>query len=676
MRDTDYQPPPRRTAQAPARGGVGDRIADYAAERAKAGATWAGHTALDLTVAGAKAAAHHPKEFAPPVAAGILFGAGDAASHEPAIGWPMLFTALVIAGFLIHQRGQRDAHGILRRAYYALAYTAALVWLTTAAVLSPTDPFALEMLAAATATASVSWWARHLRRRERLAAEPAPEQDEFAAVRAEITAWWNENAATDRGFAPDSRLLGVRADGLGAYLDVQLDAKRQSYDDLASLITLKRIAALRGTSRQMIDFERWDDQREDRARITIFTTNVLQENVPFPGPAIDLDTGCATVGRRINAKDAHLRIWQPKSGTNMEVVVGCSGSGKSRYLDQVLLCERHAKDPLGRHLIVSWICDPQEGQSLPDWQDRVDRFARGTVEGLAMLEDAFAEMIARNKLLSQFKWFDDKGREHKGLSYYDPKEYARLGIDDMPILSITIDEAPMVLAHPRAKWLIERLVSMGRKCAIRLRLVTQIPSIAELGNSFTIRPLLASMSVVCLRTDDAITSGAFPKLPGDPRLLEEQFPDGSKTFGLGYILGADRPSKFRTFYLDDNAVFDWAEGGTTAHLTALATAADQAEAESAAAAAAANPTPGEPQDAPEPVGVRSARELIRAYLADHPGHVTSGTLVHELGLNNSTVSQALARDTAAGKILKVTHGVYAAIGTDPGLWREERAMAA
>jgi len=74
----------------------------------------------------------------------------------------------------------------------------------------------------------------------------------------------------------------------------------------------------------------------------------------------------------------------------MEVVVGCSGSGKSRYLDEALLCERHALDAHGRHLIVSWICDPQEGQSLPDWQDRVDRFARGPVEGLAMLEDAFA----------------------------------------------------------------------------------------------------------------------------------------------------------------------------------------------------------------------------------------------------------------------------------------------
>jgi hypothetical protein len=605
-----------------------------------------------------------------------VFAAAEGASREAALGWPLLFVALAVAGFLIHQRDQAAAPGLMRRAYYALAYTATLTWLAAAAVLSPTDPLVLEVFAAATAAASAGWWARHLRRRERTE-PPAAQRDEFAALREEITAWWAECATAERdGFALGSKLLDVRADEIGAYLDVQLNAKRQSYDDLTSLAVHKRMAATRGTARQMITFERWDDQREDRAKVILFTKNLLQENVPFPGPAIDLDTGCAVVGRRADGKPARIRFWQPKSGTNMEVVVGCSGSGKSRYLDEALLCERHALDPQGRHLIVSWICDPQEGQSLPDWQDRVDRFARGPLEGLAMLEDAFAEMIARNKLLSQVKWNDDKGREHRGLSYYDPKAYADLGVDlDLPILSVTIDEAPMVLAHPRAKWLIERLVSMGRKCGIRLRLVTQIPSIAELGNSFTIRPLLAAMSVVCLRTDDAITGGAFPKLPGNPRDLEEQFPDGSKTFGLGYILGADRPAKFRTFFLDDNAVFDWADAGTTAHLSPLATAQDVAEAKAEEAGAAGQ----EPQDAPsgpEAAAVGSARQLIRAYLSNHPGHVTSGTLVAELGLNNSTVSQALARDVAAGKILRVTHGVYAALGTDPGLWRDEHASMA
>lgn len=683
MRDTDYRPPPRRTTPAAAaRAGVGDRLADELGALARAGANRAGHAALDLTAAAVRGAATHPKEFAPAAAGGAVFAAAEGAAHAPALGWPLAFTALVLASYLLYRRDRRAAPALMRRAYYALAYTAALVYLGAATAQSPTAPLALDILAAGALTTSGTWWARHLRRRARTSA-PRSERDPYAALREEITAWWAEKAVPERGgFAPGSRLLDVRADALAAYLDVQLDADRQSYDDLTSLAVQKRMAAQRGTSRQMIDFELWEDQREDRAHITLFTKNLLEENVAFPGPAIDPTTGCATVGRRANGQPARIRFWQPKSGTWMEVVVGCSGSGKSRYLDQALLCERHATDPNGKHLIASWICDPQEGQSLPDWQDRVDRFARGPVEGLAMLEDAFAEMIARNKLLSQVKWRDGKGREHTGLSYYDPVVYAALGID-LPILSITLDEAPMVLAHPRAKWLVERLLSMGRKCGIRLRLVTQVPSIAELGNSFTIRPLLASMSVVCLRTDDAITGGAFPKLPGDPRLLPERFPDGSATFGLGYILGADRPAKFRTFFLDDNAVFDWADAGSTAHLTPLATAADTAEAKAAqtqdaapAGAASGTAAARDAAEQGETPAVGSARELIRAYLAQHPGHVTSGALVTELGLNPSAVSQALRRDVDAGRILRVTHGVYAALGTDPGLWADTDYQAA
>jgi len=85
------------------------------------------------------------------------------------------------------------------------------VWLSAAAVLSPTDPPVLEMLAAATAAASAGRWARHLRRRERAEA-PTAERDEFAALRAEIAEWWAECATAERdGFALGSKLLDVRA---------------------------------------------------------------------------------------------------------------------------------------------------------------------------------------------------------------------------------------------------------------------------------------------------------------------------------------------------------------------------------------------------------------------------------------------------------------------------------
>jgi hypothetical protein len=241
----------------------------------------------------------------------------------------------------------------------------------------------------------------------------------------------------------------------------------------------------------------------------------------------------------------------------------------------------------------------------------------------------------------------------------------------------------MLLQDPRIRRWVEDMVKMARKCGIRIRLVTQVPSIAELGNSFTLRPLLAFMSVICLRTQEAISGGAFPNLPGDPRQLEEYFPDGSPTFGLGYILGAVKPALFRTSFLDDVVVYDWASRGTTAHLDPLAApATESAPAGTSAPAQSAPAADGIESDAdtsgPETPAVGNARQMIRWYLENHPGFTTSAILVAELGLNPSTVSQAGTRGAAAGEFLRLRHGVYAALGTDPGMWGEydERGQVA
>lgn len=688
MRADEQPAATRRRAQqhaADGRGGVGERIN---AELAALGRR-AGHASLDLGVAGVKAAARNPREFIPGAMSGVLFGAADGASAEPAIGWPLVFTALAIAGYLLHRHNKHAAPGVLRRAYYAVSYLAMLTYLSAAATLSPADPLAVQILAAGGATASAAWWARHLRRRERVAALAEPEisdeERELARLRAEVHAWWVEKGAGDRGFAPGSSILGpVEVNEIAIRLDVQLNAERQTFDELVAPHPRKRMAATRGVARQLIHVGRWDDQREDRARVTLFRKYLVQENVPYPGPSIDTATGCTTVGRCADGSPALVRYWMPGSGTWHEIVAGGSGSGKSRYLDQALIAERHALDEQGRHLIVSWVCDPQEGQSLPDWQDQVDRFARNPVEALALVQRAYAEMLARNKFLASVKWVDEKGRERTGLKEYDPAKLAKLGIY-LPILSLTLEEAPMLLQDARIKRMVEDMLKMARKCGIRIRLVTQIPSIAELGNSFTIRPLLAFMSVVCLRTTEQITGSAFPNLPGDPRQLEETFPDGSPTFGLGYILGAVKPALFRTFFLDDLVVYDWATEGDTAHLDESLYQAymrskqgDRSQGDDAedldADSDADDDTP--PSRAPDTPAVGNARALIRRYLETHPGHVTSGILVADLGLNPSTVSQALKRGVAAGEFQRLKHGVYAAIGTDPGLWARGDARAA
>lgn len=668
MRTADDTATPQRP-----RGTVGDRIADAAGALGQRAA----HTALDLAAAGVKAAARNPRELAPPAASAATLAVAEAAAREPGAGWPVVFGALILAGYLLHRRNRRAAARAMHRAYQALALTAAAAYLTASAALSPTDPLALETLAAGTLAATSTWWARHLRRRQRTTpAAQTPEEDpEITRLRAELGAWWANSAAADRGFAPGSRLLAPpRIDEIAAHLDVQLDAERQSFDDLASVHTRKRMAATRGVARQLILPTRWEDQREDRARITVFRKYLVQENLPYPGPSIDPATGCTTVGRCADGSPALVRYWMPGSGTWHEIVAGGSGSGKSRYLDQALIAERHARDEQGRPLIVSWICDPQEGQSLPDWQEQVDRFARNPAESFTLIQRAYGEMLARNKFLASVKWTDEKGRARTGLGKYDPALLAKLGIY-LPILSLTLEEAPMLLQDARIKRMVEDMLKMARKCGVRIRLITQVPSIAELGNSFTIRPLLAFMSVVCLRTTEAISAGAFPNLPGDPRQLEETFPDGSPTFGLGYILGAAAPSLFRTFFLDDTVVYDWATEGETAHLDdalflayAQKTAQADADAEDEKDEGAVADDDRQASALPETPAVGNARARIRRYLETHPGHATSGTLVTALDLNPSTISQALKRGVAAGEFQRITHGVYAANNAHLGIW--------
>jgi hypothetical protein len=665
-------PPAARTL----RGQVGDDV--------RRGLDAVGLKVWEAAKGGGAAAVHHPAEFTP-LLGGALTEAACVAQADVPDAWMFIWSAVILAGILLYQiprsrKARERAASRMRRAYYTAAYAAVGICLAIAGLAGAGSPLALQAVGSATVAATGTWWARHAKRRLRARKRPAPEPeveasaDPHAALRAEITEWFTSRYTHPRGPLAGARLIGeVEANDLFCRLHVQVDGDTHTFGNIYALAD--RMVASRGTSLFNIQIEPTVDQRRDQGVITIFHKNPLPEQVPFPGPTIDTATGCATVGRCADLSPALIRFWQPGSGAWHELVSGGSGTGKSRYLDQALINERHALDEDGQHLIVSWICDPQMGQSLPDWQDKVDRFARTPGECIALIQDAHAEMLARNDVLSKVEWTDRKGRIRKGKDHFTPSAA-------MPLLSVTVEESPMLLRGDRRfKVYIKEILSMGRKCGVRLRLITQIPSIAELGNDFAIRPLLASMSVVCLRTTEPITGTAIPGLPGDPKNIEEFFPDGTRTFGLGYILGAVKASKMRTFTLDDLVVYDWASAGTTAHLTRLAQA-PAADAEPAAqaghfgasapaAASAMHFDSAVPAQYAEALGARRARDAICAYVNAQHFPVTSGQIVRELGLANSAVSQAIKRELSskAPRLAKVSHGLYAAPGRDTGFWQ-------
>jgi len=85
-------------------------------------------------------------------------------------------------------------------------------------------------------------------------------------------------------------------------------------------------------------------------------------------------------------RTALYRFWRLESGPPHDLISGCTDSGKSRLVDLLLCEERHSP------LIVSWIIDPQGGQSLPAWRGQVDIFAESAADGADLLEHAVDEM--------------------------------------------------------------------------------------------------------------------------------------------------------------------------------------------------------------------------------------------------------------------------------------------
>jgi len=271
---------------------------------------------------------------------------------------------------------------------------------------------------------------------------------------------------------------------------------------------------------------------------------------------------------------------------------------------------------------------------------------------MAMLEDVDAEMKRRNSYMATMPWTDDKGRARTGKAIFEPTP-------ELPILSVTLEEAPEVLKIPRAVEIIAGGLKLARKTGIRWRLIAQIPAITELGNSFVIRPLLASMNIVCLRTADSITDNVF-RLPGDPSKLAAFWPDGSSTAGLCYIGGGDaRPADARVQYLED--VYEWAHSGSTAHFPYEVARAEVQQPHEAV----------DNIDGPESDDGASARIRIIRYLVQLKKPATSRMICEALNLAPSTVSNATKRAKKAGQLVRVRQGVWAAPGVDASAWAKD-----
>ncbi|MFI9553148.1 hypothetical protein [Nonomuraea endophytica] len=289
-----------------------------------------------------------------------------------------------------------------------------------------------------------------------------------------------------------------------------------------------------------------------RARVTVIKDPHVLTRTRYlerEGCAIDLKTGIARVGNFADSQPAHWQFYSPTGGAQHGLIAGGTGGGKSGFIDTLL--------SLGHRCpaVVNVLLDPQGGQSQPDWNDHVALSAMGVENCMALLRKIDYGTECRAAHLGRMAWVDERGRERRGVPYLLPT--GRPG--DMVLLNLLVEEAPMLLkddtyggSNGEAVKLLGKGGRTWRKAGASENLVTQFPGLEDLIAQSLRSMLIAGGTVTSFRTGESVSQGMLGMI-NDPSKLPQYFADGSKTHGLGYIIGIDRrQASYRSIIPEDS----------------------------------------------------------------------------------------------------------------------------
>lgn len=533
---------------------------------------------------------------------------------------------------------------------WLLGPACAALLLYVAAVIGTRPPLIAVLVVGAIAVAG-SWWLQH-----------RPDEPEPPVVTVDRTpvrtdyddraALWDERVGVVGGALPASQLLGITAETAGWSASIALPPGQLTTGQ--ALAAADRIASAYSVSSDSVVVEPALSAEQNRARLLVLTKNPLRETQPFNQPRLDHSTGRLPIGTHADGTTAWWRLWVPGSGVCHGLIAGTTGSGKSGLVN--LLCTeiRHSS------LAVLWLADPEQGESVPDWQDAADWFAGTIPEIRRMLQAAERIMNGRKSRRARQTWTDDLGRPRKGRGHFDPTP-------GEPQLNVIIDESPDVLADPECRRIVALIGKKGRKLGVSVTVIAQVPSLAELGGDLTIRSMLSSTNIVMFRTSDKLSKqmGLPQDLPVNPANLPEAWPDGRSTAGLGYVASAGgRLSPLRAHYVEDP--YHWAT--VSAEVARLEpTAVQDAGAPYATwrdrrasgqdqlddtALLSVSPAADNPAPDRDP-----ARSAILAAL-DQRDRVHTGVLAAELDLPLATASRMLRRLERQGLAEQVRPGIW------------------
>lgn len=516
--------------------------------------------------------------------------------------------------------------------------TAWLYWAAVDGVTSPRPAWWLALTAAA-------WLPALWRYRIRTQEPGEPHQ---------MVALWDAYAATADGIAPGSTMRDVRpldpADpslATTALIELPPTGKVK----LSSLLgEVERVTMLYDIEIQDVVMER----RAARvAALTVFNRNPLRDRVWWPGPQVfDPSTGAARVARYATGGEALYRFYGG-AGPVHDLIAGVTGSGKSAFINALLAVERSSP------WMASVVIDPQQGQSLPTWVDNVAAYARSVSEGRLVLQALVAEMLERNRLLSDVEWVDSKGRARRGVDSFYPRDpiIRKLGL---PLIVVTIEEAAMQLADPESLAAVISLATMLRKCGGKLRLVFQTPLLDQVRSN-VLREQLIGGNVISFRTGSPISGQVVLNgvLPASPHLLPREWDDGSTAAGVCYVLGPEaRPVIARTWPIED--VYHWATAGETTLLPEVTARLDALR--NADEAGQKRSDVREPEQA---AATSTYPQRILAYLADVHPYATTGTLQQVCGdAPKSSISSACRRLEKRGQIVDHGYGMWGSLDTE------------
>ncbi len=609
------------------------------------------------------------RTMAPLYATATLAMSGSVLS-VPADGWKTAMAATVASSVVTAAWGRWDGRGlatkkrrrklparrdVIATASATLTGGSLVTAMAATGGLQPGGSPYPALLAAWGIGHGIYWW-----RRGKKTAAPKP------MLGAQMQAWQDDVASPD-GPLPGSRLVDVVTTGYGWTGVIVM--RKGTWKRAVS--ALDDVAGALDVSEEMLQIEKAVGQSARRAIIAVFDRNPLQDVLDFPGPQIlDTKTGRAQIGIFYDGEPARYAFWKP-SGPVHSVVYGATDGGKSRFLDMLLGTERH-------NGIVSFVCDPQGGQSLPRWREAVDWYEDTAQGGLAMLHEVRKIMYERSARYSMMWFTDKKGRKLRG------RDHFVVGDPD-PLISVTIDEAHRVLNLPGAPALVLELIQMARKCGIKIRLVFQGPKANMYGNgpeSTDIREQAQSGNTVMFRTASTLTDSiGLPGWDVNPSSLPMYWPDKSSTAGLGYIKGPDnRQAMMRAFFDQDPA--HWATTGTTPTLEASAAActgkayterldrlAARLRGETVTLPDDAIPTSPATAISGDPIASAAAAieaeapagtdDTVYAFLLQRARPVGRNVIAQETRLTVSAVKSALTRLKNKGRAVDVDRGIWA-----------------